>query len=156
MALLQIVTNSVPGGLQDEDLLAIRPDTDAEVLGGQEVKSYLFVVTPEDLAALSRTLGDAVCELLIEGKETRVTKQLLLNVDISLDTKLGGIAKQLPGVQANESSYFVDYSPRFSAEELEVIRGNDVLPDGPTSQGGNVVDGVVFGLFTNDDIQEKV
>lgn len=49
-----------------------------------------------------------------------------------------------------------NWDQKFSPEELDILRDpTQTLPDGTTSFGGTVLDGVVSGLFTFTDIKRK-
>ena len=130
------VRDDETGILEDEfkdgDIHVIHPDSFEPSLGAQEKKSWLVVKIP-DPPNLAKVQND------LTKSEYR-----------------SGESNNHPPVVAKKRLYRLEWRSRFDGSEIAVIEdAAQQLPDGTTSAGGTVTDGVLDGVFTAADFRKK-
>lgn len=125
---------------KDGDIAEVR-DT-SWVFGGQELKSWL-VVRIDNVPNIDKFLPGA-------GPHYP---------DSPLTEPEYGIPES-PGASQNpirrQRKFRLDWRTKFNGAETDIIEdANQVLPDGQTSGGGSVLNGIVSDLFTFNDLIRK-
>ena len=118
------------GESRDGDIQSTKLDTDS--VGGQEKKSFLFVkvADPPNMQAF---------------RDELITPEYLPAASAGTDPQV-----------KHKTKYRVDWRTKFSESEIATVsNATQVLPDGSTSAGGNVVNGIVEDLFVIGDIIRK-